>query len=184
MKLRSLTLRNKRLPDTPQSGIEHLHIARLEVLHPKRCTSVDSFSPSLAERYNQTGRSALKNFSNIEYTIWPHVQETFTELIGVVNGLTKIAVGTILGGMIDLESFATSGGSIYDLPLFCSDDNVVHYSAEDLEQLRIVCPNFEDLSVDLGDLSSVFDNVCLIKLFHLAGQTGYVEKFVSSLRLP
>lgn len=180
VRLRRLVIRNVSLPGMPERITQHLHIPSLEVLHLKDCSSVEPFMLALAQEYKQTKRYALKIFSHItERESKEDPEEASAKLIESVNGLTDIVSSHREADLTDLQCLKTSGGSLCSLKLFCDNEDPVYYSAEDLDRLRLICPVLEDLRIDLGDLSSIFDDVGLTEPFRLAGHTSYVKKLVS-----
>lgn len=137
---------------------------------------------SLAEAYKQTKTPALKVFSHIANDIPVDAQRASAELIRSVSGLEEIVVGPMVGDVMDLQCLKTNGGSLLDLQLFCFDEDTVYYSIEVLDQLRLIYPELESLSIHLGDLHSMFDDGGLSEPFRLAGQTDYVKKLVRILQ--
>jgi hypothetical protein len=158
VKLRRLAMRHIRLPDIPQRILQHLHIPSLRELNIKECDNVEPFLLSLAQEYKQTDRSALEKFIHATKIITEDTQKASAELINSCKSLS-------------------------DLQLFCFAENTVYYGAEDLEQLRLICPELKDLTVGLGDMSSFFNDVGLSEPLHFFdGHTEYTKRLVSALQ--
>ena len=182
IKLRRLVLRRIHLPDTPTGIVHHLHTPSLKELCLRACSNVGPFLVSLAQAYKQTKTPALKFFSHIADAIPVNAQRASAELIMSVSGLEEVVVGPMSDDVMDLQCLKTSGESLWNLQLYCHDEDTVYYSFEDLGQLKLICPKLESLSINLGDLTSTFDEGGLSEPFRLAGQTDYVKKLVSILQ--
>lgn len=75
-----------------------------------------------------------------------------------------------------------NGESLTDLQRFSTEEGAVYYSAEDLELLTPFCPDLDNLSIDLGDLSPIINNLGVHEPFRLAGLDEYTQKLVSIIQ--
>ena len=85
---------------------------------------------------------------------------------------------------MDLRCLEPNGTCLKDLRLWSNyEEETTYYSAEDLGQLKLICPLLEQLSVTLGGLSLTVDDIGLNEAFRLANNTDYVQKLVSLMKL-
>jgi hypothetical protein len=112
------------------------------------------------------------------------VQDASAELIKSLNGLQRITVQAMRGTVMDLRCLEPNGTCLKDLRLWSNyEEETTYYSAEDLGQLKLICPLLEQLSVTLGGLSLTVDDIGLNEAFRLANNTDYVQKLVSLMKL-
>lgn len=179
VKLRRLAIHDVYLKDLPIGITKNLQLPSLEHLSLRECSNAAPFLLSLAQKFKQTDNPALESFEHCGVSVQEDAQEACAKLIESVNGLKDITVGVMTGAVLDLQCLGSNSTSLRRLDLVCDDDDIEYYSAEDLVQLKFLCPALEWLSVNLGHLSSVFDDVALSEAFVLAEHREYVQKLVS-----
>lgn len=179
--LRCITLEDIHLTNVPRKILDHLHLPSLRTLVLKGCCNVTPFLLSLAQRYKEKNKSALERFALFADPLTADAQEASAELIRSSSGLKLVAIEVMTGAVIDLQCLRPHCTSLKTLRLPSSAEDTSCYSAEDLDQLRLICPSLQELAMNLGDLSPMFDDVGLSEAFRLADQMEYVQRLVSHL---
>lgn len=168
----------------PKKILEHIDLPSLRLLVLRNCSNITPFLLSLAQRFKQMDKSALGTFAHDAASMPEDVQDTSAEFIKSLNGLQRITVQAMRGTVMDLRCLEPNGTCLKDLRLWSNyEEETTYYSAEDLGQLKLICPLLEQLSVTLSGLSLTVDDIGLNEAFRLANNTNYVQKLVSLMKL-
>jgi hypothetical protein len=140
-KLRRITMQDIHLMNKPKKTLEHIDLPSLKQLILKDCSNITAFLLSLAQRFRETKNSALDTFAFNAVSMQEDVQKASAELIKSINGLKHISIRAMTGTVVDLRCLEPNGTSLKDVRLWSSDeDDPAYYSAEELSQLRRICP--------------------------------------------
>ena len=185
LKLHTLDMRKISLPSDPAPITAHLDFPSLRHLKFTHCTNTDPFLSSLTEAYVKTAGAPLETYCYSADVSPKDALLASANLIELCTGLKYVQLTGITGSILDLQCLGSSGRSLSKLAL---NSNMItrdpfYYSAEDLKEMAVLCPNLRILSICLCDLASYVDDLDWTDPFRLTNNYSndfYIDKLVSS----
>lgn len=150
----------ERLPSTPGQIGNMTRLASLKCLELNACKGLGAFLRALAQEYRDCGTASLQEliiFDTVPVTVsW---MDDLELLLASMKGLTLLSVATYNAALPDMNSICHHGDTLRYLFIDClvgqqkesSTGTPQHrYMANEYEDLVSMCPNIEELSVDIS----------------------------------